>query len=116
MNRSTEQRNAEVEKTLKILDDMPRLEVHHLFRAHLMQRIDSLERTNTFAVAFAGGFNPRLAFMGLLLILNIASAMLFFLHETPQSTVSVSSGLAESISEDYGGPALSYYDQSAADR
>jgi hypothetical protein len=116
MNRSTEHRNAEVDKTLRILDEMPNLEVHHLFRARLMQRIDSLETKNSSAFAFAGGFNPRFAFFGLLLILNIASAMLLFMHGTPQSTISVSGGLAESFSEDYGGPALSYYDQSTADR
>ncbi len=116
MNRSTEQRDAEVVKTLKILDDMPRLEVHHLFRAHLLQRIDSMESRNSFASSLAGGFNPRLAFFGLLLILNIGSGMLLFVHGTPQSTINSSGGLAEAFNEDYGGPALSYYDQTSADR
>ncbi|HWR00664.1 MAG TPA: hypothetical protein VN371_02290 [Chlorobaculum sp.] len=112
MNRSTEQRDAEVVKTLKILDDMPRLEVHYLFRAHLLQRIDSMENRNSLA----GGFNPRLAFFGLLLILNIGSGMLFFMHGTPQSSINSSGGLADAFNEDYGGPALSYYDQTSADR
>ncbi|NTU58159.1 MAG: hypothetical protein HGB00_04465 [Chlorobiaceae bacterium] len=116
MKRSTEQRNAEVDRTLRILDEIPRLEVHHLFRARVLQRVESLDNSNTFAVAMAGGFNPRLAFFGLLLILNIASAMLLFMHKTPQSTISGSAGIAEVFSEDYGGPALSYYDQPSADR
>ncbi|NTW51471.1 MAG: hypothetical protein HGB22_02605 [Chlorobiaceae bacterium] len=116
MNRSTEQRDAEVVKTLKILDDMPRLEVHHLFRAHLLQRIDAIEAKSSFAVSLSGGFNPRFAFFGLLLVFNIASGMLFFMHGTPQSTTSNSGVLAEAFNEDYGGPALSYYDQTGADR
>jgi hypothetical protein len=65
---------------------------------------------------FGGAFNPKLAFMALLLVLNIASAFMLYLHETPQA-VGSSGTIAESISEDYGGPALSYYDdQSAIDR
>jgi hypothetical protein len=108
MNRSTEQRNAEVEKTLGLLDQMPRVEVNHLFRARLLQRIDAMEaQKSSRTTAFAGGFNPRLAFTALLLVLNVASGVMLYLHESPQAT----SAIAESFSgEDYGGPALSYYD------
>jgi hypothetical protein len=110
MNRSTEQRNAEVAKTLGMLDQMPRVEVNHLFRARLLQRIDAMEvKKSSETPAFGGAFNPRLAFMTLLLVLNVASAIMLFMHESPQAT-GASGAIAESLSEDYGGPALSYYD------
>lgn len=117
MNRSTEQRNEEVTKTLGMLDQMPRVEVNHLFRVRLMQRIDTMEiAKSSGAAVFGGAFNPRLAFMALLLVLNIASAFMLYLHETPQGAASAGA-IAESFSEAYGGPALSYYDdQSAIDR
>ncbi|AAM71523.1 MAG TPA: hypothetical protein DEB17_07160 [Chlorobaculum sp.] len=117
MNRTTEQRNAEVMKTIGLLDQMPRVEVDHLFRVRLMQRIEAMEVKKTSWSALPGGaFNPRLAFMALLLMLNIASALMLFMHGTPQATGS-SGAIAESLTEDYGGPALSYYDdQTTIDR
>lgn len=116
MSRTTEQRNAEVKKTLEVLDQMPRVEVNHLFRARLMQRIDAIETHKASGNAlFNGALNPKLAFMALLLVLNIASGFMIFMHE-PQATGPAGT-IAESFSEDYGGPALSYYDdQSVIDR
>jgi hypothetical protein len=118
MNRSTEQHNAEAKKTLEMLERLPRVEVNHLFRARLMQRIDAMEVTKSSRVAvFGGGFSPRLALMALLLVLNFASAIMLYLHETPQATGASGAIAAESFSEVYGGPALSYYDdQSAVNR
>ena len=114
MNRSTEQRNAEVEKTLGMLDEMPRIEVNHRFRAKLFLRIETMEiGKSSRAAVFGGAFNPRLAFMALLLVLNIASAFMLYLHETPQGSNSAGT-IAESFSEEYGGPALSYYDDQSA--
>lgn len=117
MSRTTEQRNAEVTKTLGVLDQMPRVEINHLFRARLMQRIEAMEANKSSGIAvFGSTLNPRLALMALLLVLNVASALLLFMHETPQAT-GASIAVAESFSEDYGGAALSYYDdQSAIDR
>ncbi|NTV68140.1 MAG: hypothetical protein HGB06_10800 [Chlorobaculum sp.] len=117
MNRSNEQRNAEVGKTLEMLDKMPKIEVNHHFRARLMQRIDALEvKQSTGAAVFGGAFSPKLAFMTLLLVLNVASAVMMYMHQSPQSAGS-SAAVAESLNEDYGGPALSYYDdQSAVNR
>jgi hypothetical protein len=109
MNRSKEQRDAEVMKTMSILDDMPGIKAHHLFRAHLLQRIEAAERPR----AVAGGFNPRLAFFGLLLAVNVGMGMLMFTHQEPQTMAAHSGDTADAISEDYGGPALSYYDQQA---
>jgi hypothetical protein len=110
MNRSKEQRNAEVMKTMGILDDMPGIKVNHLFRARLLQRIDAAAESRSFA----GGFNPRLAFFGLLLGVNIAMGTILFLHQEPQAA-DRPVATAESFSEDYGSPALSYYDQQATD-
>jgi len=109
MNRSMAERDAEVMKTLKILDDMPRIEVHHLFRARLLQRIETGESRR----AIAGGFNPRLAFFSLLLAINIGMGMLMITHRDPQSVTAHGGATAESYSDDYGGPALSYYEQAA---
>lgn len=107
MNRSMEQRDAEVKKTLNILDEMPRIETHHLFRAHLLQRIEAESRNRHVA----GAFNPRLAFFSLLLAINIAMGMLMFMHHEPQTAMNRNGAFAESYTEDYGSPALSYYDQ-----
>jgi len=114
MNRSTEQRNEEVTKTLGMLDQMPRVEVNHLFRVRLMQRIDTMEIGKTSKTAVFGvTFNPRLAFMALLLVLNIASALMLYMHQVPQTT-GAAGAIADSFSEAYGGPALSYYDDQSA--
>ncbi len=110
MNRSKEQRDAEVMKTMGILDNIPSIKVNHLFRAHLLQRIDAAGESRSFA----GGFNPRLAFFGLLLGINIAMGTLLFLHQEPQTTARPVA-TAESFSDDYGSPALSYYDQQTPD-
>ncbi|NTW54099.1 MAG: hypothetical protein HGB15_04940 [Chlorobaculum sp.] len=117
MNRTNEQRNAEVTKTLEMLDKMPKIEVNHHFRARLLQRIDAMEvKQSSGAIVFGGAFSPKLALMTLLLVLNIASAVMMYMHQTPQLTGS-SGAVAESMNEDYGGPALSYYDdQSAVNR
>lgn len=108
MKRSKEQRDAEVMKTMGILDNMPEIRAHHLFRAHLLQRIESAERSRNVA----GGFNPRLAFFGLLLTVNVGMGLLMFTHQESQ-TMTPRGDTAEAVSEDYGGPALSYYDQQA---
>jgi hypothetical protein len=110
MNRSKEQRNAEVMKTMSILDDIPGIKVNHLFRARLLQRIDAAGESRSFD----GGFNPRLAFFGLLLGVNIAMGTLLFMHEEPQ-TAARPVATAESFSDDYVSPALSYYDQQATE-
>ena len=115
MNRTTEKRNAEVTKTLDMLDRMPRIEVSRNFRVQLLQRIDAMEvKKSSGAAAFGGAFKPKLALMSLLLVLNIASAVMLYMHESPQ-LAGASGTVAEAMSEDYGGgPALSYYDDQSA--
>jgi hypothetical protein len=110
MNRSTEQRDAEVLKTLNILDDMPSLRPHHLFRAHLLQHIETLPYSGREARAISSGFNPRLAFMAVLLVINIASAGVLFMPHNPEPAGNLVSEVSEPSIDDYASPALSYYD------
>jgi hypothetical protein len=107
MNRSKEQRDAEVLKTMGILDNMPKVEPNHLFRARLLERIDATERSRATAV----GFNPRLAFFGLLLTVNVGMGLLMFTHQETSTMTARNGDTAEAVSEEYGSPALSYYEQ-----
>ncbi len=107
MNRSKAQRDAEVMNTMGILDRMPEVRASHLFRARLLERIEESEAHRS-----PGGYAyPRLAFFSLLLAINIAMGALLFLHQTPQVAPARNLATTESYSEDYGSPALSYYDQ-----
>lgn len=118
MNKTAEHRNAAIARTLKILDELPEIQASPRFRLRLMQRIESLEKKQQIGFSVSSGaFSPRLAFLTLLLVLNIASAMIFFMQGQSGSTSAASGTLAESFSDAYGGPALSYYDdQSNADQ
>jgi hypothetical protein len=118
MNRNSEKQQAEIAKTLGMLDRMPEVQVNHLFRVRLLQRIESMEVSRKSVLTRRDGiFNPRVAFLALLMVFNVASAGFLFLHESPQQSGTLMGGISETFSEDYGGPALSYYDeQSAIDR
>lgn len=107
MNRSKEQRDAEVMKTMNLLDKMPGVEPHHLFRARLLERIDAEGRNR----AVTGGFNPRLAFFGLLLTVNVGMGILMFTHQESVTSTTRNGDTAEAVSDEYGSPALSYYEQ-----
>ena len=108
MNRSKEQRDAEVLKTMDILDNMPKVELHHLFRARLLERIDATERSR----AVSRGFSPRLAFFSLLLTVNVGMGVLMFTHQDSSTITARNGETAEAVSDEYGSPALSYYEQS----
>lgn len=107
MNRSKEQRDAEVRKTMAILDNMPEVEPHHLFRARLLERIDATQRSR----AVAPGFSPRLAFFSLLLAVNVGMGVLMFTDRDTSTIPARSGDTAEAVSDEYGSPALSYYEQ-----
>ncbi|MBN1929598.1 MAG: hypothetical protein JW764_08670 [Chlorobiaceae bacterium] len=115
MNRNSEHLEAEVSKTLELLDQMPKVQVSGRFRTQLLHRIDSMEHAGgAVGTTVLAVFSPKLAFLTLLLMLNIASAMLLFMNGGPQSATGISGTLAETFSDDYGGPALSYYDDQSA--
>ncbi|NTV02494.1 MAG: hypothetical protein HGB04_06870 [Chlorobiaceae bacterium] len=107
MKISKEQLDTEVMKTLGILDNMPKVQPHHLFRARLLERIDAAAGSRPAAV----GFNPRLAFFGLLLSVNIGMGVLMFTRQDSATTAARSGDTAEAVGEEYGSPALSYYEQ-----
>jgi hypothetical protein len=111
-------RNAEIARTLEILDKLPEIKAGSSFRVRLMLRIESMESKPYAGYSVSSrAFSPRMAFLTLLLVLNVASAMLFFMHGQSGSTATASGTLAESFSDEYGGPALSYYDdQSNSDQ
>ena len=98
----------EVRKTIEVLDNLPRLETHHLFRARIMERIshEALVRPRE-----AGGspvLTLKLAFMAVLLIINIGSAFVFMFPNGDEQTFSKQDTL-ESLTSEYSNPALSYY-------
>ncbi|NTU97958.1 MAG: hypothetical protein HGA62_09125 [Chlorobiaceae bacterium] len=104
---------AEVAKTLNLLDEMKPLEVSHFFRVRLMQQIEQspaqgLARFNTGWGS--GRLDVRLALMALLIIVNLASALIAVTRDNTQ----VKSGISEvmdSQSYDYTRSSYAYYDQ-----
>jgi hypothetical protein len=107
---------AEVMKTLKLLDEMPVLKVHHLFRVKLMQRVDDMQQSSARKGNGALSLNVRLAFMALLLLVNIASAVLFIRSDKVRPLASLGGNASEWFSDDYASPALAYYAQPANDQ
>jgi hypothetical protein len=117
MKKSREHIEAEVMKTLKILDDMQDIRPHHLFRAHLMQKIEEeTEKRFSSALPRSISSNLRLAFIALLLLINITSALLFFGKDPLQPMAAITGDQLETFSEDYASPALSYYAQPTGDQ
>lgn len=111
MNTSTERRDEEVMRTLAILDDMPAVKAHHLFRAKLLQRIEEQEAASLRSRSAGARLQPVPALLALLVIMNIASAtMLFFHGSTPADSGSLYGDSTGWQGDDYAGPTLSYYD------
>jgi hypothetical protein len=103
---------AEVAKTLRILDEMKPVEINHFFRVRLMQRIEQ-ESAQGLRKFNNGGYRRldlRLAFMALLIIINIASALIAVTHNNTQ----IKSGISEVMDNqgyDYARSTFAYYDQ-----
>lgn len=114
MNRHAEHCNAEIARTLEVLDALPNIDAGPRFRTRLMQRIESAETHTQGNGTVTVAFNPRIAIFALLLLLNLASAMLLFMHTGTATRSGASNSMAESFGEDYGGAALSYYDDRSA--
>ena len=107
---------AQVAKTMKLLDEMKPLEVNHFFRARLMQRIErefGLEAKQTHAVA-GNRFVFRLAFFALLIVINLGATVLS-VQQNKRWTTSVSgiSEMLDKLSDDYTSHEFAYYDQSS---
>ncbi|MBV5302910.1 MAG: hypothetical protein JZU70_01715 [Chlorobium sp.] len=112
MKKYNENIAAEVRRTMQLLDEVKPLEVHHLFRVRLMRRIeDELERR------VKGRGNTRseykLAFLVMLLVVNLASALLLVKPDKDQAMVEAGQ-LAESQSDDYSSQEFAYYDRTTS--
>ena len=112
MKKYDENIKKEVSKTLMLLDDMSPLELHQQFRVRLMQRVE-----REFGEGRKGHFTShvdfRLAFMGLLLFVNLGSAALTLIDGARQTTATISE-LLDNQSFDYTNQDLAYYDQAAS--
>lgn len=104
---------ARVVETMALLDEVQPLEVHHLFRVRLMERV---EREFGEGAGARGGnhLDFRLAFMALLLVVNLGSALVSVFHGNRQVTGGAVSELLDSQSDDYGSQEFAYYEQTAA--
>lgn len=112
MKKCNEQIETEVSKTMKLLDETETLTVHHLFRARLMQRLEQesekgSERKNSH---FGTRLDFRLAFMAMLFIINLGSALLSLSNGGQPATTTLSE-LLDSQSDDYASQDFAYYDQ-----
>jgi hypothetical protein len=112
MKQYNENIEAEVCKTMQLLDEIKPLEVHHLFRVRLMRRIEDelgqrrKSRSNTRS-------EYKLAFIVMLLVINLASALLLVKPGENQSVTTIGQ-LAESQSDDYSSQEFAYYDQTTS--
>ncbi len=114
MKQHNEQIEAEVEKTMKLLDEMKPLEVHHFFRARLMERVE--REFGPEAVASRRGFlhhlDLRMAFMAVLVIVNLGSAALS-MQDSGNYTAPATAETLDSANDDYSTQEFAYYDQTA---
>jgi len=110
MKRPDEHIEAEIRRTLDLLDDLPALHASPLFRVHLMQRIEASQRRRFGYGAFrqAEGFRIKFAVAALLLVVNISSALLFFNAPEPLSLADAGEAI-EQLRDDYSGEELAYY-------
>ena len=103
---------AKVKKSMALLDELKPLEVNHLFRVRLMQRVEREcgDQSRVAGQGFAKSLDVRLAFMTLLVIINLSSATVLLLNDAQQSTTGVSE-VAANLTSDYSGEEFAYYDQ-----
>ncbi len=106
----------EVTKTMKLLEQMPQLEAHHLFRVRVMQRVEAESSRKSGKIANARGqkADVRFAFMALLFIVNVGSAVLSLQNSKAPSKTEVSE-LSDASGEDYSAQEFAYYDQTGSE-
>ncbi len=113
MKKRDENIEARVIETMDLLDKVQPLEVHHLFRVRLMQRV---EREFGEEARSARGIRLdfRLAFMALLLVVNLGSALVSVFDGNRNITGGAVSELLESQNDEYNSQDFAYYEQSAS--
>jgi hypothetical protein len=114
MKKHNENIETEIGKTMELLDEMGRLEAHHLFRVRLMQRVEQEfgEGARRTGSRMSNHLDFRLAFMALLLIVNLGSAVFSIVDGNPQATATISE-LLDNQNDDYTTQEFAYYDQTA---
>lgn len=114
-NRNSDMHSTEeARKTLALLETMRAPEAHHLFRARLMQRIEEEAARGGFGRSGAmASMNYRLAFMLLLIVINLGSALLVLLSQGTESTPSIGE-MISSFGDDYSSSTFAYYQEPAA--
>lgn len=115
MKKRNENIDTRVVETMALLDEVAPLEVHHLFRVKLMQRV---EREFGAGSVQANGkmstrLDFRLAFMAMLLVVNLGSALVTVFDGNQQATGSVSE-LLDNQGDEYTSQEFAYYDQTSA--
>jgi hypothetical protein len=99
-------RASEVEKTMRVADEMEPLEVNPLFRVRLMQRIEQEAGGRAHSLDF------RLALIALLVLINLGSTVLS-LQTKKQQVTAIRSEVPENQSYDYTNQEFAYYDQTS---
>lgn len=115
MKQRKEDIEKEVGRTMMLLEKMESLEVHHLFRARLMQRIEREYggELNTVKSRISRSLDFRLAFVILLIIINFGSAMISLRQNDSRASAGISE-MIDNLSDDYSSTEFAYYDQTAS--
>ncbi len=100
---------AEVAKTMQLLDEMQPIGVHHLFRVRVMQRVEVALGQKSGRMA-----DFRFAFIALLFIVNVSSALLSLQNSTTVPKTEFSE-LSDASGNDYSAQEFAYYDQTMND-
>ncbi|WP_237073401.1 hypothetical protein [Prosthecochloris sp. GSB1] len=109
MNKKNDRITEEIRKTMEVLNNLPELEAHYLFRARLMETVSRSGPISSVKLSNAA-YGFKLALVALLLAVNIGTAMLFMGPAANDSEPAFSrNDMLESLKNDYGSPALSYY-------
>ncbi|MFZ4525815.1 MAG: hypothetical protein ACOYOE_09765 [Chlorobium sp.] len=112
MKQHDENIEAEVSKTMHLLDEFVPLELHHQFRVRLMRRVES-EIGLGEGIQYSGfRFDYRLAFMVLVFVINLGSTM--FSVQQGDNSITTISEVSINQSDDYSNQEFAYYDQTAS--
>ena len=111
MKQSNEKIEREISDTMKLLDEMKPLEVHHLFRVRLMQRVErEFGESSKQASGFGRRIDLKFAFMVVLVIINLGSGVVSVLNNEKPSITGISE-LIDNLGDDYTSQEFAYYDQ-----
>ncbi len=107
---------AEIANTVKLLDELEPLEVHHLFRVRVMQRVESVcSQKSGRVINLPGSVTDfRFAFMALLVIVNVGSTVLSLQNSKTLSKNETSESY-EASGDDYSTQEFAYYDQTGTE-